>query len=320
MMKDHEKQESEKEDTSPDSPDALAANAHSEAASRLAAAQEGARPAAELALPRARRIVKLGDLGARLPVGLTTDGVIATRLGTRRWRTAEERQMGKLKKPNASIVEHVGLVIACMCSEFGGWTWTDMPKNADEFSRRRVAINQALMGDVFYAYAYLRRETMGAVVNMRVVCPNCGKEQRVPADLDTLEVVTVDDPKALAYHYDLQRPVAMRGKEVKRINMTCPRWYAMETAVENGADDSEVKAAMLRSSIVGFNDDPAPIQTVDSDIDELYKVDLEGVLSVMDVNTVGPNMMMEGTCGKCRREYKQSISWRYDDFFGRSSR
>lgn len=266
-----------------------------------------------------RHKITLGELGPTLPVGLLTAGGLVKRLEPRQFRTKQEKEMARWKKPNMNISQHVGLVLACMCTDFAGHQWSEMPGKPSEVAERRVLIAQAAMGDVLYAYCFLRREALGNIVKMNVKCPACNHAWVFPADLNTLDVTTVDSPEALKWDYTMQVPTTIRGKPVSKLRLGTTLWHCMETAASGVVNDINSKLAVLKGSVIGFNDDVASVQLMDSDVDEFHKRDLEGVIAALDDHHVGPKMALDGECIQCGRAFLQPIDWRYDAFFTTSS-
>lgn len=277
-------------------------------------------PAQQEGGPRTGRIITtLGELGSTLPVGTIVGDQLIKTLGARNWTTRQEKVIAKFKKPGMNIAQHVGLVLSCMLTDFANHTW-EMPEHPKELAERRAIIGQAGMGDVLYAYVFLRREAMGNVININVTCPACAHAWVFPADLNTVDVAMVESKEALYWTYDMRRPVQIRGKLVKQLRMGPPLWHSMESAAMAQANDAASKIAVLRGAIHGFNDDPQRIQIIEADLDDITKIDLETVVKEVDNHFIGPKMAVEGQCPNCERSFLQPIDWRYDSFFSISSR
>lgn len=271
---------------------------------------------------RTRTKTTLGALGAQLPIGLSPGGTLVKSLAHRTWRTREEKALGKMKKSGTNVAQHVGIVVGAMCTEFASHRWPEMPEKPDQINERRVHVSQSTMGDVLYAYCFLRREVLSNIVKMNITCPNgnCAYKFTLPADLNTLEVVTVDHVDALKWEYKLADPISLRGKRVGIFRMGAALWSPLEQAAGGAINDATIKVAMLRGSICGINDDAASVVMTDDDMDEISKRDLEGMTAALDDNVFGPKMAVEGDCERCGRPYIQSINWVYDAFFSTSSR
>lgn len=270
-----------------------------------------------------RKSVKLGDQGPKLPIGHVAGGSLVKDLAVRAWKTRDERELGKLKKEGMGMGQYVSLVVAYMCSKFGGHDWSAITGDSKEVARaldeRRIHLGRFTMGDVFYAYMYLRRDVLGNELKMNVKCPQCAHAWVFVGDLDTVEVVTVDAPEALRWTYKLHTPIQLRQKQVTHFQMGAPLWTVVESA--GGSPNNEVvpKIAALRGSITALNDDAEPVILTDMELDELSKRDFETLMSMIDKNFVGPKMAVDGECPKCEAKFFAPINWKYDDFFAISS-
>src|SRR6478609_201187 len=263
-----------------------------------------------------RFTLTMAERGPVLPVGVKTpSGDLARDLSARPWKTKDERALGKLKKPNMSMAGYVATVIGYMYSRLGAHEWspeTPMPE-------RLVVINQMYMGDVFYAYMWLRREVIGNELHMNVECPSCKKGFRFEGDLGSTHVQCVHDLSGLAQTYTLKDPIDVRKKKVTVFQMRPPRWGALALKEGESLNEATAKIASIRSSIVGLNDDPNEITLTDDELDELSKKDLEGISALLNTDYLGPRMVVEGDCPRCEAPFKQMIDWSYGGFFTSSS-
>ena len=265
----------------------------------------------------------LAELGSQLPVGIrTAPGSLDKTLVVRPWKTKDEREIARLKKPDTSIAKYVALIIGTMCERIGPHDLAQMKP-----AERELIISQMYLGDVFYAYCYLRRMVMGSKLKVEFDCAHC--KERIPyvANLDTLEVNTVEREEQLGWSVDLQDPIKIRSKEIRRFRLSAIRWSTLEnTAMVNAGSDAVAKIAAVRGSIVGLNDDPEPVMISDLEMDELSKFDLENLAHEVNINNVGPVMAIEDECTPefCPRgggrKFTVAIDWSYDSFFGISSR
>ena len=258
----------------------------------------------------------IAERGPLLPVGFLTGTGLAKDLVSRPWKTKDERELSKLKKPKMSMASYISVVTGHMFSKFGPHNWTPETK----IDERRVAIGQAYMGDVFFAYMYLRTQVIGNELSMDITCPTpgCGNFRFV-GDLGSTEVNCVDDAAALDWFYDLHDPITLRKQEIKRFKLRTPHWQTLVNSSSDGFTESLGKIMVAQGSIVGLNDDPALIALSDSEIDELSKYDLEAIAVRANDEYIGPKMGVEGKCPKCEREFQAPIDWSYDRFFTTSS-
>ena len=267
------------------------------------------------------RLVTLSDWGQKLPVGVPdSEGRLNKSFTTRPFKTRDEKFLGKLKKPSMTMAQYVSMVVAHLCPQVGPYDFSDEKMKVEEKSAR---LQQMYMGDIYYMYCWLRHEAIGDKLSLRFTCPTCRQEQPFQGDLKSLEVKVVDELEALRWVYDLHHPIRVRGTEVKRFQMSSPKWSA---AVNAFGQEGDAKAAIAKGSVVALNDSPDALILTDAEIDELSKLDLEDVCDGVDERYVGPNMSIEGTCQSkvCEAiggtEFRLSINWDYDNFFSGSSK
>lgn len=264
-----------------------------------------------------RFILTMAERGPVLPVGIKTpSGDLARDLVARPWKTKDERALGRLKKPNMSMAGYVATLIGYMFARVGVHEWQ---QDSPPLPERLVVINQMYMGDVFYAYMWLRREVIGNELHMNVECPSCKKGFRFEGDLGSTMVQCVHDEHGLNQTYTLKNPIEVRKKNVTMFRMRPPRWGALSLKEGEALNEATAKIATIRSSIVGLNDDPNEITLTDDELDELSKKDLEGVSALLNTDYLGPRMVVEGDCPRCEAPFKQMIDWSYGGFFTSSS-
>jgi hypothetical protein len=267
----------------------------------------------------------MGEWGPKMPIGiLDSDGRLHKDIVTKRWKTRDDRELGKKIAPDAGLVEYVPLVVANMCSRLG-------PHNMDELdsAEKIVVLSTMYMADVFYVYTYLRMQTMGTRLNLHVDCPRrgCGVNFPYTGDLKSIDVVAVDEVDAILWRYQLEEPIAIRHKTVTHVQMAYPKWSVMEHA-RGIQSEAEIKALAIQGAIVGLNDEQVPVALSLSEIDELSKPDFEGLQESINQNFLGPKMGLEGKCSPavCTKfmrgghEFNLPIDWAYRNFFGASSR
>lgn len=269
--------------------------------------------------------VTLKELDQLMPLGITNnDGSYAKSFEIKRWRMKEEREIGEQKElhKNASIGQYVGIVLSTMCTSIGNINFESLKK-----AEKNVHISQMFVGDVFYIYTWLRRNSIGNELQISVKCPNCSNKFKVDANLDTIEVDTCEKLEDACWNYKLIDPFEIRGKLVTELLMGPPRWMALENLKgTNTANTGAVKAGLILGSIQGIvdwkdeNGKPKQIALTVNELDEMCKKDIEKITHEMDENAIGPNMSVEGDCPRCRSDYHMPIDWSYDNFFDISGR
>lgn len=260
---------------------------------------------------------ELSKLGASLPLGIQHGGKLHRDIGIRPWRMKEERELGALHAAakEANVAEYVSLVLATMCTRLGPHDLAAMDKVED----RRLVINQMFMGDVFYAYMWLRVQSVGKELTLRIKVPGRVDEVKYVADLETTQVITADNYEACTHDYPLKNPFMIRGKLVQTLKLGPMRWAALEADRQLGmANKGHAKAMAIKAAIVGADVYPGHgLQLTETELDELSKRDLEGITTQVDNKSIGPVMSIEDEYEG--RPFKVGIDWRYDSFFAVSS-
>lgn len=262
--------------------------------------------------------VQLKDLGPNLPLGILDSGSYVKDIAVRPWRMAEERELGRLRDANkdANVASFVSMVLSVMCTRLGCHDFEGMKSE-----QRRVLISQMFMGDVFYAYVWLRVQTMGNHLDLNLACAACGRKFPFQADLNTVEVETAETEDAASWSYTLRVPFKIRDQTASVIRMGPARWNALEMMDRHGGmNPGMAKAGIIRGCFRGLADDDKPMLIGDSELDEMSKWDLEKLTTEIDDYSIGPNMAVEGNCPHCRSPFRSPMDWTYDSFFGVSSR
>lgn len=259
----------------------------------------------------------LKELGPNLPLGIVgADGGLTKAIDVRPWRMKEEKELGKLRdeNPNENTARWVTTVLAHMCTQLGNLDLSSM-----KMSERKIHIGQMTMGDVFYAYMWLRYKSLGPLLEMEI--SHCRNEMTIKADLESLAIDTADKYNDTFWEYKLQDPFEIRNKKAKKLLMAPPRWNAFENQNSTGAlDVGAAKSGVITGSILKVVGIEESIVLNEDELDEMSKTDLETLTTLIDENHVGPDLSIEGSCPICRRSFKTSIDWMYDNFFGVSSR
>lgn len=266
------------------------------------------------------------ERGALLPLGMAGGeaGAYVRDIAVRDWTFVEERAIGAERDANrdSNIAQFVSMILAQMCTKFGRHDFESM-KSAE----RRATVGQAFMGDVFYTYVWLRIQAMGNMLDMNLTCPSCLHKFEFTADLDTVEVITAEKLKDAQWEYELFKPLELRGKTVKKFLMGPAYWNALEmmSSTGGGMDSGAAKSAIILGSIHGLADykdkdgNAEAVALAAHELDRMNKRDIERLTALIDKNAIGPDMSVEGKCGRCKRPFKLSIDWSYDSFFGDSS-
>jgi len=266
------------------------------------------------------KTVLMKDQGARLPLGVEgPDGSFRKDISVRPWRMKEERELGALRDQNkdANVAQYVSMVLGSMCTRLG---LHDFEQPQMKLQQKQLAVGQMFIGDVFYAYVHLRLQTLGPELLLNLTCPGCqNKIENFAADLNTVEVQTCEKLADACWEYHLHSPITIRGKEVTDLVMGPARWNALEML--KGGGIGTAKPAMIQASVhaLGTIEDSHQAVITEAELDEMSKRDIEALTKLIDKHSIGPNMAVEGKCGKCGRPFRLPIDWGYDGFFGDST-
>lgn len=274
-------------------------------------------------------VTTLGEQEMNLPLGLAApDGSLSKSFGIKPWRMTEEKELAQAKKddPAQNLATYVSTVVTYMCTHLGHHDFASGGKNGEpmDMAERRVVTSQMYMGDVWYVYTTIRRESLGDILKLKLTCPRCRKSFPWAGSLASLGVNVAASVEDCLWEYELANPVAIRGKTVSKFRMGPQRWQVAET-VYGDPNEAQAKEAALRASIYHLNDDAERIQLSSGDLDLLTKLDIEQISNVIDEHFIGPNMAIEinkeNPCEHCG--YKEPrlipIDWSFERFFSISS-
>lgn len=264
-------------------------------------------------------VVTLKSQGPNLPLGIATqDGSLSKAITPRKWRMKEEKELGAKRDEykGESIAKYVSVVLASMYSKIGGYDFDAI----DDFNRRLIHISQMALGDVFYAYFWLRYTALGSVLKVDMTCPNCNNQFDFEGDIESLEIKTAATLQESMWDYELRDPIQVRGEDCLGFQMGAARWNAIEVQDSAGAmDTGAAKSGIITGSIHKILGQEQSIILTEDELDEMSKFDIEKLTAEIDKKSVGPDMSLNGKCPKCKRPFMSSIDWRYDNFFGISS-
>ena len=258
------------------------------------------------------KTVTLEELGPRLPLGSGSKKLV-----TKPWRLKEEKQLSSLREKSSKkskMASYISTVICTMYESIDDITISDL----SEVEKKRL-ISTMYMGDVLYAYVWLRQSSLGNVFNCSITCPACRTNFPFPADLHTLEVNTANTVEDTMWLYNLRDPINIQGKEVSKLKMKPVKWGTVETISNlKTPTAAATKALLIKGSICEIPEHPDLILSSGC-LDELSKYDYEKLTKLIDKNNLGPDMSIETECTACSSDIYTSIDWSYDNFFGYSS-
>jgi hypothetical protein len=269
------------------------------------------------------------ERGPVLPIGvLLPGGGIGKDIVTRNWTFKQERSLGERRKvmgdEGDNMARYVSSVLVTMCPMLGGQDFN----NAHEQELNEIKVGQMWLPDVMYAYVWLRYKALGHELPLTLTSPYTKQKFDWVGDLKTLHVKVPDTQKDVLWEYDLRDPFPIRGKMAKRLVLGPQRWNMVESINPGNATDAIAKAMAIKGSIHLIPDvSPDPIALTDNDLDDMSKLDIETLAHRIDLNGVGPIMVLEVddptvpvAAGNKPRKFLTQVDWRYDSFFVISSR
>lgn len=263
----------------------------------------------------------IAERGPVLPLGVFAGGSFHQNIGIRPWRLKEEKALGRKSQElgEKNIGSYVASVLAMMCTKLGNEDWSEWKE--DDLAARELVVSQMFMPDVFYAYIWLRIQSVGHELRMTLRSPYTQKEFDFVGDLRTVEVKVPKSINDCLTAYKLLAPIEFRGQERERIILGPIRWYN----VENFTNIGEASGAIIESAVYNIpsEEDEGPydeMQITEGELDEqLTKRDITGLIEAINENGFGPQMVVKAVCPTTRKTFEAPINWRYDSFFGNSS-
>jgi phage FluMu protein Com len=272
------------------------------------------------------RKTTVGEQGPNLPLGfLDASGAHTKQLDVKTWTMVEEKLLAKLKEDggeNLTVGRHVSGVLATMFNRLGHYDFGGDMKPAE----KQIVVSQAFMGDVWYAYVWLRIQAIGSELKVKIRCPKCKNLYDFTGDLNSTEVNVADKLTDLLWDYELHDPIKIYSKQVTKLRMGPARWAMIESHDGTGGD-AAAKEVAIRSHVYFLNDEPDQCVLGECAIDAMGKVDIEMLTAKVDERFLGPNMSLEtGPENPCPHPRCKSVEvhripldWTYDNFFAISS-
>jgi hypothetical protein len=260
----------------------------------------------------------LKELGPVLPLGIESGGKMFHNFSVSKWTMKQEKELGELRTEHkeAGLGRYVSMVLATMCPNIGPHDFTKI-----SFNESLVYISNLLMGNAYYVYCWLRYQSLGEKLGLKIDCPRCTHSFDFEADLETLDVRTAESLEAFCWEHVLHEPLEIRGKEIKGFKLGPARWNTTETSTDKVEGIGILKEGIIRGSIYGvLGEEDVPVVFGESELDEMCKRDIEAISRGIEDNYLGPDMSIKVRCDKCKSEIESQINWGYDNFFGISSR
>jgi hypothetical protein len=264
-------------------------------------------------------VTTLGKLGRKLPIGFIAGDKLDKTLGLVDFKLKHERALARIRAEGISGIRYAQYALALLVSRMGPHSFTEQQPATNE-----LVVSQMYMPDVLYAFFMVRREALGKDFAFNVECPRCttdGKPTLSPitADLDTLEVNLVTDPKQLEWTIELRDGVMIGGSNRKILKVQPPIWGQLDSEAQGSGIDAYQTLNILRASLVSVEGLETPPVLTDEDADEMSRYDVALIESSYEDNIPGPVMLLEAQCHKCRARINRPLNWLSPDFFSVAS-
>jgi hypothetical protein len=271
--------------------------------------------------------VTLAEQGPRLPIGSDIGVGLSNVIETRRWNMKVERSLGERRKVmdggGDNMARYVSAVLTAMCPKLGAYESDETDVISNE-----IKVGQMWLPDVLYAYLWVRLQALGPDLPLKIKSPYTQEEFSWTGDLNTVTVKVPENLESAFWDYELKEPFEIRGNIVTSLRMGPQVWNIVEQLNPGTATDAIAKSAAIRGSIHEIPEiQKGPIAIIDAEIDEMGKKDIEQISHLIDVNGVGPIMVLEiedptvvVQPGHPPKKFLNQIDWRYDNFFVTSSR
>lgn len=261
----------------------------------------------------------LSELGQKLPIGYEVGGSLLKNFEMGSWKMKQEKELGEVRKKDKSMGGFVAKMMGILMTRIGPHAMKELGE-----SEQALILNQSYMADIMYMYMCLRRHYIGNEIELSVTCPSCEHEFVWTGNLDTLDVICVDESEQINREIVLRDGIKIMGDIRKRLTIRPPKWAIVsDQNVLKTNNEVERSLILIKNSIVGAEgiDPKQPIAIFDEDIDEVERYDYALLQNVVD-ESPGPNMTADIVCERltCRFKWLQMIRWDYDSFFSISSR
>jgi endogenous inhibitor of DNA gyrase (YacG/DUF329 family) len=252
--------------------------------------------------------------GATLPLGVLNGNELSKEFEVRDWTMKEDRAVGALrdKAGELGVGRFIAEFISKMCLRVGPHDFENM-KDAEKI----LVVNQMFLGDVFYIYVWLRVEALGADLPLEIQCPKCKAPISMKADLNTLDVKSADELGHVRWNYDLKKPFKIRTGDAKTLLMGPPRWSAL-SGLKGQMNLGLARFSAVKGAIWGV-EGQGDFAIADHEIDEMRKIDIEGIQNSSDEHFIGAEMAVDVECPECGKTSLVSLDWSFDTFFSTSS-
>ena len=252
-----------------------------------------------------------GDWGNKLPVG---EHGMPREFTFRPFNMVVNRRLGEIKDKAKGLTfgKFVTELLCVLTTSLGLESFETLNE-----PKRKLKLTMSWAADVLYMYFAARVQSMGPEITLTVSCPRCDAENKVPADLNTLDVRMIEDPTDMTFEAVLRDGLPYHGEVLKRLVLQPLRWQTMESAelAASGKNDAKRESLVIRSCVIGAEGHAPPFFLTEQDLDGLSHYDSVLIAEAIEENGPGPQVVVETKCEACGFEYRQMIHWEYERFF-----
>jgi hypothetical protein len=252
----------------------------------------------------------LGELGKKLPVGFIEGNKFNREFSFRELEFGVEREIQKTraKERITDVGRMTTFVLAKLLTSLGG-KQLDPNKPAET----EAVLARCWMADVLYMWLWARYESCGPEFQFPFGCPQCGHtEEPTPTfDMAGIDVQCPDKVEELRGTYPLKTKMEVRGQNISAFRLQPPIW---STFLGAEAREGDLQAKLLMTSICG-TDMHESIMLVDAEVNKLKRRDYMGIGAAIDKLALGPKLVVEHECERCKFKMVRALEWDYDSFF-----
>lgn len=274
------------------------------------------------------------ELGQKLPIGTPEDGKLIKTFEVRPYKARIDRHLAIYKEanPNLSFSHVVTYYVAMILRNAGGRSFA-LEKDGSPSDETLLDISQLFFADVMYIYVWSRLTELGSKVTKAVRCPVCDViTHGAQFDLWDCDVNVAESIEELEQWVDLRRGFALRGdgRIAKRVKLHPVKWVVMHHEGVTSGQVGQAGYAQLQHSIVGVDGIEDVYTPIESEIDDLHKIDAllleretSRVSAGLDMTAViecpgDPKKDEPKTGKKCGFEITDPLDWTFDNFFDSS--
>lgn len=269
----------------------------------------------------ADQLPTLKEVGKRFPVGyVDQSGTKHVDFEMVDWNWDIEEALGKIneEEPDMPMGQYISEIVGHGLLRVGSIDFTKLKR-----SERRLIVHNMFYSDVLYAYIWCRISALGPELKFSAIrCGSCKKDiPQYTGDLYSIEVDVVGDvPEKVI---DLEHGVEYAKSRRKRLVIGALRWAFMEmddtSTIQNSA---KFRQSVLQHGIVSIEGAPegAPIYLTTDHLRSMKVREINKLVAEIDALNGGAVMSVDGVCPHCKVTFKSLVDWRYQHFFGVSSR